>query len=105
MIEKHLASIRSGEDQARSRIAEAEDKAVEIVERAREDGEKSLDDVLVKAAEEERSLLAAAGRKADEEITSIRTAEAKRIAALSVAAKRNRERALEIILGAFGRDR
>ena len=102
MIEKHLASIRSGEDQARSRIAEAEDEALEIVERAREEGERSLDDVQVKAAEEERSLLAAAGRKAEEEVTSIRTAEAKRIAALSVVAKKNRERALEIILGAFG---
>ena len=79
MIEKHLASIRSGEDQARSRIAEAEDEALEIVERAREEGERSLEDVLVKAAEEERSLLAAAGRKAEEEVTSIRTAEAKRI--------------------------
>ena len=101
MIEEHLSRIRSQEEAAKSRVAEAEIKAAELVEKSREDGAKHLDDVRGEAHEIERSLMAAARWSADERISMLRAENAKKLAALVVLAKKNRERAVEMIVKAF----
>lgn len=101
MIEEHLSRIRAGEDEAKARIAEAEARAVELVEKSREDGARHLDDVRGEALETERSLMAAARRGADEKISMLRAENAKKLAALAVLAKKNQERAVEMIVKAF----
>jgi len=101
MIEEHLSRIRSKEEDSKARIAAAEAEAVALVERAHEDGRRRLEDVRMEAAELDRSLLAAARRAADEEISALRAENAKRLAGLAVIAKRNQEGAIEMILEEF----
>jgi vacuolar-type H+-ATPase subunit H len=103
MIEEHLSRIRSKEEQARTRTAEASARAAELVERARDDGAKGLGDTAVEVAELERSLMAAARRSADEKISRLRAENAKRLAALIVLAKKNHEKAVETVINEFRR--
>jgi len=101
MIEEHLSRIRSQEETAKARVADAEAKAAELVERSREDGAKHIDDVSIEARETERSLLAAARRGADEKIAVLRAENAKRLASLVVLAKKNEAKAIDMIVKAF----
>jgi len=101
MIEEHLNLIRSKEADSRNRIAEAEAKAVELVERERENSAKLLDEERMKAAELERSLLAAARRSAEAKVSGLRAENAKRLAALAVIAKKSYEKTIDMILKEF----
>ncbi|UCF06307.1 MAG: hypothetical protein JSV33_04565 [bacterium] len=101
MIERHLEAIRSKEEKARSLIREAEGRAAEILDAAREAGEREIDDVRVEAAELERSLMARAREKAEETISGLRAENARKVASLSVLVKRNREPALDLIIDMF----
>ena len=101
MIEEHLSLIRSKEAESKERIAGAEARAVELVEKERENAVKLLDEERLKAAELERSLLAAARRNADERISVLRAENAKRLAGLAVLAKKSYEKAIEMILKEF----
>lgn len=101
MIEEHLNRIRAQEEAAKARIAEAERSAAGLVEESREEGGKHLDDVAIEAREQERSLMAAARRGADEKIAVLRAENAKKLAALSVVAKKNKDRAIEMIVTVF----
>ena len=101
MIEEHLNRIRSKEEEARSRAADAAVKAAELIERAREEGNKYLEDVVLETAELERSLMAAARRNADERISGLRAENAKRLAALSILAKKNELKAVETVVKEF----
>jgi vacuolar-type H+-ATPase subunit H len=101
MIEEHLDRIRSKEEEAHSRLADAGARAADLVEQARRDGGKHLDDVRADAGERERSGLAAARRAADERISALRAENAKRLAALVVFAKKNRKRCIEMITEEF----
>ena len=101
MIEEHLNRIRSKEDESRSRLAAAEAEASELVEKARASGTSHLDDVQTECGELERSLMAAARRNADERIAALRAESAKKLAALAVLARKNQEKALEIIMREF----
>jgi hypothetical protein len=82
MIEEHLSRIRSKEEEARAHSAEAAVRAAEL-------------------AELERSLMAASRRSADEKIAGLRAEDAKKLAALSVLAKKNLAKAVETILKEF----
>jgi len=104
MIEKHLEAIRSKEEEARKRIREAEGRAGEIVDEAAGAGERRLEEIRVEAAELERSQLAGAREKAGETIASLRAENAKKMAALGVTAKRNKERTLDQIIEAFKKE-
>ena len=101
MIEEHLSRIRSKEEEARARTAEAALRAAELVEKAREDGGTYLDDVAMEVAELERSLMAASRRSADEKIAGLRAEDAKKLAALSVLAKKNQAKAVETTVKEF----
>lgn len=101
MIEEHLNLIRSKEAQSRDRIAAAEAEAAALVERERENAAKLLDEEKLKAAELERSLLAAARRNADQRISALRAENAKKLAGLAVLAKKNYEKAIDSILKEF----
>jgi hypothetical protein len=101
MIEEHLNLIRSKESESRERIAAAEADASALVERERDNAVKLLDEERLKAAELERSLLAAARRNADERISALRAENAKRLAGLAVLAKKNYEKAIDTILKEF----
>lgn len=101
MIEEHLGLIRLKEAESRERIAGAEAKAVELVEKERENAGKLLDEERLKAAELERSLLAAARRNADEKVSVLRAENAKRLAGLAVLAKKGYEKTIDIILKEF----
>jgi len=103
MIEEHLSRIRSKEEEFKRRSVEAELRATEIVEKARADGEKHLDEVRMETAELERSLMASARRTADEKISGLRAENAKRLAALAVLAKKNHDKAVETIQKEFSR--
>jgi|GEM_PF-1964959 len=101
MIEEHLKAIRDREKGAKERIHETRSKVEEILEREREAGEKGVEEVRVEAADLERSLLSGARRSADEKITALRADNAKRIAALSVVAKKSKGKAIDVIAEAF----
>ena len=101
MIEEHLKRIRAQEEAAKASIAEAERSAAALVEKSREEGGKHIADVAIEAREQERSLMAAARRGADEKIAVLRAENAKRLAALSVVAKKNKDRAIEMIVRVF----
>jgi vacuolar-type H+-ATPase subunit H len=101
MIEEHLSRIRSKEEGSKARIAAVEGEAAAVIEKAHEEGRRHLDEVKMSAAELERSLLAAARRKADARISELRADNAKRLAALAVLAKKNQEKAIEMILRKF----
>jgi vacuolar-type H+-ATPase subunit H len=101
MIEEHLSRIRSKEEESKARIAAAEGKASMLVEKAHEGGRQHLDEVRMAAAELERSLLAAARRSAEKRVSELRAENAKRLAALTVLAKKNQEQALESLTKEF----
>lgn len=101
MIEEHLGLIRSKETESKERVATAEARAVELVEKERESAGKLLDEERLKAAELERSLLAAARRNADEKVSALRAGNAKRLAGLAVVAKKSYEKAIDMILKEF----
>jgi vacuolar-type H+-ATPase subunit H len=101
MIEEHLNLIRSKEADSRERIAAAEAEASALVERERDNAAKALDEERLKAAELERSLLAAARRNADERIRVLRAENAKKLAGLAVVAKKNYAKAIDTILKEF----
>ena len=101
MIEEHLNLIRSKETESRDRIAAAEAEASALVERERDNAVKLLDEERLKAAELERSLLAAARRNADQRISALRAENAKKLAGLAVLAKKNYEKAIDSILKEF----
>jgi vacuolar-type H+-ATPase subunit H len=101
MIEEHLGLIRSKETESKERVATAEARAVELVEKERESAGKLLDEERLKAAELERSLLAAARRNADEKVSALRAENAKRLAGLAVVAKKSYEKAIDMILKEF----
>jgi vacuolar-type H+-ATPase subunit H len=101
MIEEHLGLIRSKEAESRERVAAAEARAVELVEKEREGASKLLDDERLQAAELERSLLAAARRNADEKVSALRAGNAKRLAGLAVVAKKSYEKTIDMILKEF----
>jgi vacuolar-type H+-ATPase subunit H len=104
MIEEHLNLIHSKETESKERIAEAESKAAETTENERANADKLLDEEKLMAAELERSLLAAARRNADEKIKALRAENAKKLAALAVLAKKNHEKAIDMILKEFRED-
>jgi vacuolar-type H+-ATPase subunit H len=101
MLEEHLKRIRAAEEDARSRAVAAEESARLVVEKAFEEGGREMDEARMAAAELERSLLAAARRSADGTISTLRADSAKKLAAVAVVAKKNRERALEMIIKEF----
>jgi vacuolar-type H+-ATPase subunit H len=101
MIEEHLGLIRSKEAESKERIAEAGAGAAGLVEKERENAGKLLDEERLKAAELERSLLAAARRNADEKVSALRAENAKRLAGLAVLAKKSYEKAIDMILKEF----
>jgi len=101
MIEEHLSRIRLKEEESKMRLSAAEVEAAERIEKAHEDGVKHLDDVRMECADLERSFVASARRNADEKISGLRAGNAKRLAALSVLAKKNREKALEMFMKEF----
>jgi vacuolar-type H+-ATPase subunit H len=101
MIEEHLKRIRSKEEEARSRLASGKAEADAIVEKAREEGIRHLDEARTALSETERSLIAAARRSADEKISVLRAENAKKLAALVVLARKNQAKAIEMILKEF----
>ncbi len=101
MIEEHLNLIRSKESQSRDRIAAAEAEASALVERERDNAAKLLDEERLKAAELDRSLLAAARRNADEKISALRAENAKKLAGIAVLARKSYEKAIDSILKEF----
>lgn len=101
MIEEHLNLIRSKESQSRDRVAAAEAEASALVERERDNAAKLLDEERLKAAELERSLLAAARRNADEKISALRAENAKKLAGIAVLARKSYEKAIDSILKEF----
>jgi len=101
MIEEHLKAIGDREKGAQERIREARSNAEEILEREREAGEKRIEEVRVEAVDLERSLFSGARRSADEKIAALRAENAKRVAALTVVAKKNRDKAIDVIEKAF----
>ncbi|MDD4857640.1 MAG: hypothetical protein PHD74_05985, partial [Candidatus Krumholzibacteria bacterium] len=84
MIEEHLSRIRSKEEESKVRLKAAGGEAAALIEKANQEGKQHLDEVKMSVAELERSLLAAARRKAEARISELRAENAKRQAALAV---------------------
>ncbi len=101
MIEEHLKSVRSKEDDAKRRIREAVIEAAATLEAAREGGEQRLEQVRAEASERARALLAEAKKRAGEKIEAMRADSEKALSALEDAAAENEERALRIIVDSF----
>lgn len=101
MLETHLKTIRSKEIEAKAGVKKAEARAESILEEAHGKGEDHLEGVRADAAELERSLVSGARREAEEKIAVMRAENAKRIAALSVGAKKNIQKAVSAVLKAF----
>ena len=101
MVEEHLKSIRLKEEEARTRLREAKGQAETIIGKARENGEKFIENVRVEAVDLERSLLAGSRKNAEKKIADLRAENAKNIVTLTMTAKKNQEKALDIIIEAF----
>ena len=104
MIEKHLESIRSREEEAKSRLQAAKLQGKEVIERAQIEGEKLIEDVRAAAAEQERSLLAGSRESAGEKVTALRSKNAAVLESLSARAKKHHDRAIALIVEAFKSD-
>ena len=101
MIERHLEAIRSKEEEAKALIREAEVQAGEMIAKARQQGEKRLEDVKIEAAELERSLKAEATARAGKRIKELRDENEAVIRSLGDIARDNRDGALDLIIKAF----
>ena len=101
MVEKHLDAIRAKENEARERLAATAKEAEKILEQARAEGEKLIENTKISGNELMRALASGAKDEAGREIESLRADDAKASAALEVAAGRNRDKALELIIRTF----
>jgi vacuolar-type H+-ATPase subunit H len=101
MIEKHLEEISASEEKARALIRDAGARAEQIAARARENGEKLLEDVRITAAERERELIAEAKRGAEAKVAELRSESESTVAALRAAADKGRAAALDVVVEAF----
>ena len=104
MIEKHLESIRSREEEAKSKLQEAKLQGEEVIEWARIEGEKLIEDVRAEAAEQERLQLAKARESAGEKVAALRSKNAAVLESLGARAKKSHDRAIEVIVDAFKSD-
>ena len=101
MVEEHLSAIRSREQEAKRRIRETGADADAILDAAREEGEKRLEQVRAEASDSERTLLAEARKRAEEKIAAMRAENDGELNALESTAGENEERALEIMSESF----
>jgi vacuolar-type H+-ATPase subunit H len=101
MVEKHLEAIRAKEAEARARLAETAKEAELMLENARAGGEKLIEETKISGNELMRSMTAGAKSEADREIESLRAESAKAAAELEGAARRNNDKALELIVRTF----
>jgi vacuolar-type H+-ATPase subunit H len=104
MIERHLESIRSREEEAESKLQAAKIRGEEVIERARIEGEKLIEEVRAEATERERTLLAQARESAGEQVTALRSTNTSILESLSAQANKGRYRAIEMIVQAFKSD-
>lgn len=104
MIKKQLESIRSREEEAKSRLQEVKLRGEEVIERAKIEGEILIEDVRAAAAEQERSLLARARESAGEKVTALRSKNSAVLESLSARAKKSHDRAIALIVEAFKSD-
>jgi hypothetical protein len=101
MVEKHLDAIRAKEAEARARLADTAREAEIVLERARAEGEKLIEETKISGNELVRSMAAVAKEEAGREIETLRAGSAKASAELDEAAGRNRDKALELIVRTF----
>ena len=101
MVEKHLDAIRAKESEARGHLADTAKEAEVLLEKARADGEKLIEETKISGNELMRSMTAGAKQEADREIVTLRAESAKASAELNGAAGRNRDKALELIIRTF----
>jgi vacuolar-type H+-ATPase subunit H len=101
MVEKHLDAIRAREAEARERLAATAEEAELILEKARAEGEKLIENTKISGNELMRTLAAGAKDEASRERETLRAEYARAAAALDEAARRNRGKALELIIRTF----
>jgi hypothetical protein len=101
MVEKHLDAIRASEEKARDRLAASAREAELMLEKARAEGEKLIENTKISGNELMRALAAGAKEDAGKEIEAMRAEDSKHAAELDEAARRNKEKALELIIRTF----
>lgn len=104
MVEEHLNAIRSKEEDAKRRIRGTEVEAAAMLEAARKDGERRLEEVRAEASLWARQLLDEAKKRAEGAIKAMRADSEKALAALEDAAAKNEERAIRIMTDSFRDD-
>ncbi len=101
MLGEHLDTIRSREEKARKALSEAKLKAARMVEMAKEEGQRRLDEVTAQMLEERRGMISDARKEAEERIDELKKENQERILALEEQAEKNRDQALGIVLKTF----
>jgi vacuolar-type H+-ATPase subunit H len=101
MVEKHLDAIRAKEAEARERLAATSKDCELVLEKARAEGEKLIEETKISGNELMRSLATSAREEAGREIEKLRAENEKVTAALEETARRNRDKALELIIRTF----
>lgn len=101
MIRDHLEGIRSKESEAKKLILDARARAGRIVEEAREEGEKQLEDMQIEGLELRKKMVAGAGDAAKARIEELREAGRRNLERIEASASGKRPEAIETIMEAF----
>ena len=101
MVEKHLEAIRAKEAEVRGHLVETSKEAELMLEKARAEGEKLIEETKISGNELMRSMTAGAKQEADKEIETLRAESASALVEIEGTAGRNRDKALELIVRAF----
>jgi len=101
MVEKHLEAIRAKESEVRGHLVETAKEAELLLEKARAEGEKLIEETKISGNELMRSMAAGAKQEADKEIETLRAESAKASVELEGAAGHNSDKALELIVRTF----
>ena len=101
MVKEHLDSIREKEGDAKKRIAEAGAEVARIVDQAKEDGEKLLEDTRIEGNELKRTLTAGARENAQKKIDELRASNVEAVDRLSKGAEGKRREAVDMIITEF----
>ena len=101
MVRNHLEGIRSKESEAKQMILEARARASAIVEKAREEGEKLLEETQIEGVELRKTMVAGAGDAAQSKIEELREAGGRNLRRIEASVSGRRSQAIEMIMEAF----
>jgi vacuolar-type H+-ATPase subunit H len=101
MLDDHLDKIRDKEKEAAKKILEAKREALDIIDRAHQEGREGIDKVRVEMDEKRREYLSGAEKEAEKKVESMRDRNEHDISALRKRAAANSDRAMKKVMEIF----